>query len=157
MIVSTHSKMCSGILTKFFEVIRLEVLKRLSLAGPIAFEDCPDCSGSGNEAWESVCNIIKNSKHLEHLQIYKIQFHLYDIVPLMAALQNKRNLRTLKIPGNKINHEGLVHLRNNLPVNVRAHISTSDKVEVTMSVHKNKLVYVDIESPDEYIQDDDSD
>ena len=106
MIVSTHSKICSGILTKFFEVIRPKVLKRLSLAGPKAFEDCPDCSGSGNEAWESVCNIIKNSKHLEYLQIHKSQFHLYDIVPLMVAVQNKRNLRTLQIPGNKISHEG---------------------------------------------------
>ncbi len=42
-------------------------------------------------------------------------------------------------------------------MNVRAHISTSDKVTLSMSVHKkNKLVHVDIESPDEYIQDVDS-
>ncbi len=131
-------------------------MKRLSLAGPKAFEDCPDCSGSGNEAWESVCNVIKNSKHIQHLQIHKSQFHLYDITTLMAALQNKRNLRTLRLHGNKISHEGLIHLRNNLPVNVRAHISTSDKVKLAMSVHKDKLVHVDIESPDEYIQDVDS-
>ncbi|XP_064405500.1 protein NLRC3-like isoform X1 [Halichondria panicea] len=156
MIVPTHSKICSGILTKFFEVIRLEVLKRLSLAGPKAFDDCPDCSGSGNEAWESVCNVIKNSKYIQHLQIHKSQFHLYDITTLMASLQNKRNLRTLRLHGNTISLEGLIHLRNNLPVNVRAHISTSEKVKLAMSVHKDKLVHVDIESPDKYIQDDDS-
>ena len=157
MIVPTESNICSGILTQFLKFIRSEVLKRLSLAGgPKAFEDCPDCSGSGNEAWESVCNVIKNSEYIQHLQIHKSQFHLYDIVPLMAALQNKKNLRTLRLHGNKKRHEGLSHLRNNLPVNVRAHISTSDKVKLAMSVHKDKLVHVDIESPDEYIQDVDS-
>ena len=127
--------------------IQPEDLKRLSLAGPKAFED---------EAWESVCNVIKNSKHIQHLQIHKSQFHLYDIVSLMVALQNKKNLRTLRLLGNKTRHEGLTHLRNNLPVNVHAHISTSDKVKLAMSVHKDKLVHVEIESPDEYIQDDDS-
>ena len=156
MIVPTESTICSRILTTFFKFIRPNDLKRLSLVGHKAFEDCPDCSGSGNEAWESVCNVIKNSKYIQHLQIHKSQFHLYDIVLLMAALQNKRNLRTLRLHGRNIRHEGLTHLRNNLPVNVRAHISTSNKVKVTMSVHKNKLVYVDIELPDEYIQDDDS-
>ena len=54
----------------------------------------------------------------------------------MAALQNKRNLRTLRLHGNKKRHEGLTHLRNHLPVNVRAHISTSDKVKLAMSVTK---------------------
>ena len=156
MTVPTQSTICSGILTKFVKFIRPNDLKRLSLAGPKSFEDCPDCSGSGNEAWESVCNVIKNSKHIQHLQIHKSQFHLYDIVPLMAALKNKRNLRTLRLHGNKKRHEGLTHLRNNLPVNVRAHISTSDTVKLAMSVHKDKLVHVDIESPDEYIQDVDS-
>ncbi|XP_064405398.1 uncharacterized protein LOC135350515 [Halichondria panicea] len=153
MIVPTESKICSGILTQFLKFIRPEFLTLLSLAGPKAFEDCPDCSGSGNEAWESVCNVIKN---IQHLQIHKSQFHLNDITTLMAALQNKRNLRTLRLHGNTISHEGLIHLRNNLPVNVRAHISTSDKVKLAMSVHKDKLVHVDIESPDEYIQDVDS-
>ena len=156
MTVPTESKICSGILTQFLKFIRPEFLKLLSLAGPKAFEDCPDCSGSGNEAWESVCNVIKNSKCIQHLQIHKSQFHLYDIVPLMAALKNKRNLRTLRLHGNKKRHEGLTHLRNNLPVNVRAHISTSDTVKLAMSVHKDKLVHVDIESPDKHIQDDDS-
>ncbi|XP_064405403.1 uncharacterized protein LOC135350518 [Halichondria panicea] len=155
MRVPTDS-ICSGILTKFINFIRPEVLKRLSLVGPKAFEDCPDCSGSGNEAWESVCNVIKNSKRIQHLQIHKSQFHLHDITTLMIHLQNKRNLRTLQLPGNTISHDGLIHLRNNLPVNVRAHISTSDTVKLVMSVHKDKLVYVDIESPDEYIQDVDS-
>ncbi len=152
VIIPTDS-ICSGILTTFLKLIKSEHLKRLSLAGPKAFEDCPDCSGSGNEAWESVCNVIKNSKHIQHLQIHKSQFHLHDI---MAALQNKRKLRSLQIQVNTISHEGLIHLRNNLPVNVRAYISTSDEVKVAISIHKDKLVHVDIESPDEYIQDDDS-
>ncbi|XP_064405408.1 protein NLRC3-like [Halichondria panicea] len=148
-----------------------EDLIRLSLASPKAFEDCPDCSGSGNEAWESVCNVIKNSKYIKHLQIHKSQFHLHDITTLMAALQNKKNLRTLKIPGkmallgknrtlrlygNTICHEGLIHLRNNLPVNVCADISISDKVELAISVHNDKLVHVHIGPPNEYIQDVDS-
>ncbi len=86
MTVPTQSTICSGILTKFVKYIPPDHLKLLSLAGPKAFKDCPDYSGSRNDAWESVCNVIKNSKHIQHLQIHKSQFHLYDIVPLMAAL-----------------------------------------------------------------------
>ncbi len=41
-------------------------------------------------------------------------------------------------------------------MNVHAHISTSDKVKLAMSIHKDKLVHVDIESPYNYIQDVDS-
>ncbi|XP_064404592.1 uncharacterized protein LOC135349879 [Halichondria panicea] len=154
--VPTDSTICSGMLTTIFEVVRPKDLKRVSLDGPKAFEDCPDCSGSGNEAWKSVCNVIQNSKHIQHIQIHKSQFHLHNISSLLIHLPNKRNLCTIYLHGNKISHNGLIHLRNNLPVNVRAHISISDKVKLAMSVHKDKLVHVDIESPDEYIQDDDS-
>ena len=147
--VPTYSNICSGILTKYFKFIKPEDLKRLSLAGRKSFEDCPDCSGYGNEALESVCNVIKNSKHLQHLQIHKSPLHLNDTVALMAALQNKRNLHTLRLHGNKTRDDS----RNNLPVNMFANF---DEVEVTMSVHEDKLVHVDIESPSKHIQDDDS-
>ncbi len=62
----------------------------------------------------------------------------------MAALQNKKSLRTLQIPGSKISHEGLIHLRNNLPVNVFAHIATFNGLKLVTLVHKDNNVHVDI-------------
>ncbi len=51
-----------------------------------------------------------------------------------------------------ISHKGLIHLRNNLPVNVRAHLSTSNELQLETSIHQDNLVHV-YKSPDEYEQD----
>ncbi len=157
MIVPTDSKTCSGILTKIFKYIRPEDLKLLLLDGHNIFEDCPDCSGSGREAFKMFCNVIENSKHIQRLHIHKRHFNTRDISLVMAALQNKRNLHTLQITGSKISHKGLIHLRNYLPVNVCANISTPSEIKMDISVHNDNLLHVDIELPDDNNQNFNSD
>ncbi len=116
-------QICSGVIQKFLESVEPQKVTTITLCTPGSFEDCSHCASSGSDAWESFCNVIKNSKHIRQLDINKSHFNVHDISLLMATLQNKRSLRTLQIKGRKISHEDLKHLRNNLPVNVSAHIS----------------------------------
>ena len=136
-------QICSGVIQNCFESLEHRKVKTIVLCKPDSFEDCSQCSSSGSDAWESLCNVIKNTKHIQHLQIHKHHFNAQDISSLMATLQNKRNLRTLQIGGSNISHGGLIHLRNNLPVNVRADISTYE-LNFKISIDNN-LVRVDLE------------
>ncbi len=141
-------QICSGVFQNFLESIQPELVKTIALCKPGSFEDCSQCASSGSDAWESFCNVIKNSnlKHIKCLQINKNHFNANDISSLMESLQNRRSLRTLQIPGSKISHEGLIHLRNNLPVNARANIARFNRVTLVTSVHNDNQVHVDIES-----------
>ncbi|XP_064390046.1 uncharacterized protein LOC135337956 [Halichondria panicea] len=138
-------QICSGVIQNFFKSVEPKKVRTIALCKPGSFENCSQCSSLGSDAWESFCNVIKNSEYIQHLQINKNHFHAQDILSLIATFQNKRNLRTLQFPGSKIDNEGLIHLRNNLPLNVRAEISTSYFSNLTMSLRNDNLVYFDIE------------
>ncbi|XP_064389838.1 NACHT, LRR and PYD domains-containing protein 14-like [Halichondria panicea] len=141
----SETQICSGMIQKLFEFIQLEKVKIIALCNPDGFEDCSQCASSGSDAWESLCYVIKNSKKIKLIKINKSQFNAHDISSLMAALQNKRNLQTLQIPGSKISHEGLIHFRNNMPVNVLAHIGSFNyQTNLTTLIHKDKYVCVSI-------------
>ncbi len=140
-------QICSGVIQNILEFVEPKKVKTITLCTPDCFEDCSHCASSGSHAWDSFCNVIKKSKHIRQLRINKSHFNAQDISSLMAALQNKRNIRTLQIEGNKISHDGLIHLRNNLPVNVHVRVDISThEIKLEMSVHKNNFVCVDLES-----------
>lgn len=141
MRVVTKSQICSGIILILLKYIRPEDVEQLLLDDPKVFEDCPNCSGSGRDVWKSICNIIKNSKHIQHLKIPKSHFNAHDMSSLMANLHHKTNLHTLKILTSKLSQEGLIHLRNNLPRNVCARVSTQ---KLTMHIYNDNPVHVDI-------------
>ncbi|XP_064407707.1 NACHT, LRR and PYD domains-containing protein 5-like [Halichondria panicea] len=151
-------KICSGVIKNFIESVKHKKVKTIVLYKPDSFEDCSLCASSESDVWDSFCNVIKNCKHIQHLHINKSHINAQDISSLIATLQNKRNLRTLQLEGSKINYKGLIHLRNNLPVNVSVHISISNNMpNLIMYVCNDNHVCVVFKSPDEHIEDIESD
>ena len=143
-ILIERMQICSGVIQNCFESLEHRKVKTIALCKPDSFDDCSQCASSGSDAWESLCNFIKNTKHIQRIEIGKHIFNAQDISSLMETLQNKRNLRTLQIHGIYISQEGLIHLRNSLPVNVCADISTYNGLIFKMSIDNN-LVRVDLE------------
>ena len=143
--IRIDTKICSGIIQKVFESVEPKKLKTIALCKPDSFDNCLQCGSLGSNVWDKFCTVIKNSEHIQHLQINKHHFTAQDIPSLITTFQNKENLSTLQFPGSRINCKGLIHLRNHLPLNVRAEIFTSYFSNLTMFLRDDNLVYFDIE------------
>ncbi len=58
-------QICSGLFQNFLDSVELKKVKTIALCKP---EDCSHCASSGSDAWESFCNVIKNSKQILELK-----------------------------------------------------------------------------------------